>query len=102
MNKLLAVAATLALGTGAYADISTFYTLYQPPDVDDPLVPDFNDGGYWTVDLMVHVYNDDDWTRTYGQATLDKGVFFEHPLGDDTPPLAASVNLYPALERTGK
>jgi len=99
MNKLLAVAAALALGAGTCAhDLDTFYTLCQPPDVDDPLVPDFNDGSYWTVDLMVHVYNDNDWTSTYGKATLDKGVFFEHPLGDDTPPLAAWVNLNPALE----
>jgi hypothetical protein len=98
MRKVLAVAAALALGAGTYADISTFYTLCQPPDVDDPLVPDFNDGSYWAVDLMVHVYNDDDWTSTYATATLDKGVFFEHPLGDDTPPPAAWVNLNPALE----
>jgi hypothetical protein len=98
MRKLLAVAAALALGMDAYAHISTFCTLYQPPDVDDPLVPDFNYGSYWTVDLMVQVYNNDDWGCTWGEATLSDGTFFEHPLGDDTPPLAAWVNLNPALE----
>jgi hypothetical protein len=100
MNKLLAVATILALGPQGYAGLRTFCTLYQPPNVDDPLVPDFNDGSYWTIDLMVDVYDYsyDDWTSTHAEATLDKGVFFEHPLGDDTPPLAVSVNLYPALE----
>jgi len=104
MRRFLAITVALGFCAGAYADIETWltgeYGWYQP-DVtpgDDPIVPDFNDGTYYTVDVWVSVTNCDDWTSTTATAVLDAGVFFEHPLGDDTPPLAAFVTLYAALE----
>jgi len=98
MKKLLALGTLSAFATHVLAHIDTFYRIYQPPDVNDAYVPDFNDGNYWTVDLLVQARHNDDWTSTYGVAALDKGVFFEHPLGDDTPSLAILVDRHPALE----
>jgi len=84
----------------AQADILTYLEAHQPLVVpgSDPLVPDFNDGSYWTFDLMVRVYGDDDWTSTLATAELRGGFFFEHPLGGDTPPDPELFDEYPALE----
>ncbi len=101
MRRFLAAAAALALCAGVYADIEAYLDCYYQatvPPGDDSYVPDFNDGTYYTVDLRVIVWNDDDWTSSCARATIESGVFFEHPLGDDTPPLAGLVGIYPALE----
>ncbi len=93
---MIVVAATAV----AQADIESHLDIYQPAVVpgSDPLVPDFNDGSYYTVDLIVSVYGDDDWTSTSATAELRGGFFFEHPLGSDTPPDPDLFDEYPALE----
>jgi hypothetical protein len=99
MKKTLVMAAALGLYGGAYADIYAFIDGYYNPDIPgnvDTLVPVFDD--YYTIDLYVEVTEGDDWTSSAATATIDGGAFFEHPLGDDTPPMAALVHLYPALE----
>ena len=101
MRKVLALAVACAFCAGAYADIETFMDCYYQAAVEpgaDSVVPDFNDGTYYTIDLYVAVTNGDDWTSSAAEATIDFGSFFDHPLGDETPPLSAFVTLYPALE----
>ncbi|HET6497267.1 MAG TPA: PEP-CTERM sorting domain-containing protein [Thermoleophilia bacterium] len=103
MKKVLALAVACAFCAGAYADINTYLDCYQA-DVTpgaDTLVPDFNDGTYWTCDLRLIVDGDEAewmWTSTGAEATIDGGMFFEHPVGGNGPPMAAFVALYPALE----
>jgi hypothetical protein len=97
----LAATCAFALSTGAFADIEHWVAEPYQPGVapgSDEWHPDFNDGSYWTVDLCVTISGDDDWTSTEVDATIDSGVFFQHNLGDATPPLASDVNMYPALE----
>ncbi len=93
---MMVVAATSV----AQADIESHLDIYQPAVVpgSDPLVPDFNDGSYYTVDFIVSVYGDDDWTSTWATAELRGGFFFEHPLGGDTLPDPDLFDEYPALE----
>jgi hypothetical protein len=104
MRKLLAVAVAFTLCAGAYADITTYLDgPYLGPvnPGDDGTVPDFNDGTYYTVDLRIIVDGDCDewmWTSSAADATIDAGTFFQHGLGDNTPPMAAFVSIYPALE----
>jgi len=101
MRKVLAVAVAFALCAGAYADVDHWIDCYYLGAVtpgDDGTVPDFNDGTYYTIDIYASVTNDDDWTSAAADATIDAGVFFQHPLGDATPPMSAFVALYPALE----
>jgi len=99
MKKSLVVAVALGLYGGAYADIYAFIDCYYepvvPPNVDW-FVPEFDD--YYTVDLYVEVTDGDDWTSSEATATIDRGEFFEHPVGGDGPPMAAFVAIYPALE----
>jgi hypothetical protein len=101
MKKTLALAVVCALCAGAYADIDTYMDCYYQAAVvpgSDELVPDFNDGTYYTIDIYVNVSNDDDWTSSAADATIDSGMFFDHPLNDETPPMTAFVTLYPAME----
>jgi len=101
MRKVLALAVACAFCAGAYADIDTYMDCYYQAAVtpgDDTIVPDFNDGTYYTVDIYVSVTNGDDWTSSAADATIDNGVFFEHPLGGNGPSLSAFVAMYPALE----
>jgi len=101
MRRALAVAAALAVYAGAYGDIESYLDCYYQAEVtpgSDSVVPDFNDGTYYTIDLRVIVSNNDDWTSSAAEATIDSGEFFDHPIGDETPPLAVFVELYPALE----
>ena len=101
LAMVLAVGVAFVLCAGAYADIEAYVDCYYQPTVTpgaDSHVPDFNDGTYYTIDLRVIVWDDDDWTSTSAWATIDSGEFFYHPVGSDTPPLAAFVELYPALE----
>jgi hypothetical protein len=66
---------------------------------DDPAVPDFNDGSYFTFDLHVQPFQQDTWLAAYLSATIDgPAVFFQHPLGGDGPPDPGLVSQYPALE----
>jgi len=101
MSKILALGAALALCAGAYADIETYLDCFYQPEVtpgDDNIVPDFNDGTYYTIDLRVIVCNDDDWTSAEATARIDGAKFFDHPLNDETPPWIMGQRLYPALE----
>jgi hypothetical protein len=101
MKKFLALAVACTFCAGAYADIGHYLDVCYQPEVEpgsDAVAPDFNDGTYWTCDLWASVTNGDDWTSSSAVATIDSGMFFEHALGDDTPPSAALVGLYPALE----
>jgi len=97
MNRALAVAVAFALCSSVYADIETFMDCYYQPTCSDPTFPDWP-WNYYVVDLYVEVSNGDDWTSSSATATIDRAEFFNHPLGDETPPLSAFVNLYPALE----
>lgn len=72
---------------------------------DDPLVPDFNDGSYFTFDLVVTILEDpppsppDDWEAGTVVATIDgPAAFFQHPIGGDVVPDPGQVEDYPALE----
>ena len=97
MNRVLAVAVVFAACCAAYADIETFMDdWYHPPSIDNT-IPDYP-LFYYTIDLYVEVSDPDDWTSTFAEATIDRAEFFEHPIGDDTPPMAAFVGIYPALE----
>ncbi|HET6497268.1 MAG TPA: PEP-CTERM sorting domain-containing protein [Thermoleophilia bacterium] len=103
MRKLFAVAVAFALCAGAYADITSYLDCYQANVTPgaDPLVPDFNDGTYYTCDLRIvvdGVENEWMWTSSAAHGSIDAGVFFEHPVGANGPPMAAFVAIYPALE----
>lgn len=101
MNRALAVAVAFAVCCAAYADIETYLDCFYQPEVtpgSDPYVPDFNDGTYYTVDLYVEVSAPDDWKSTFAVATIDQAEFFEHLLGDDTPPPAGILIVFPAFE----
>jgi hypothetical protein len=64
----------------------------------DGEVPDFNDGSYFSFDLVA-IHDNDYWLGCYAVATLDgPAVFFQHPLGGDIPAGAELVMQYPALE----
>jgi hypothetical protein len=66
---------------------------------DDPLVGDFNDGSYFTFDIVVTPTPGDTWLSANMLATTDgPAVFFQHLLGSDVPPDSEQVSQYPALE----
>ncbi|HUU95532.1 MAG TPA: dockerin type I domain-containing protein [Phycisphaerae bacterium] len=101
LRTTLIVMVLLAVRAAAQLDCAeTDVVMYQPQVTpgSDPLVPDFNDGSYWTVDVLATVYGDDDWAATSGSASLEDAFFFEHPLGGDTPPDPDLFDEYPALE----
>jgi hypothetical protein len=65
----------------------------------DPTHPDFNDGTYYTYDLVVTItgtHAGDPWAGTWGMAETD-GTFFEHGEGGDGAPEPALFVVYPAL-----
>jgi hypothetical protein len=67
----------------------------------DPEAPDFAGGvTHFTFDLQAIVPEDDDWTAAQAEAVLSEPglTFFNHVFGDETPPLAAFVNIFPAME----
>ena len=101
MRKLFLVMAAFALSTGAFASIthgvSPVYQAAITPGADS-MAPDFNDGTYYTVDLLVSVAGGDDWTSSAMEAGLSGGSFFYHALNDRTPPLAAFTIAFPASE----
>jgi hypothetical protein len=66
---------------------------------DDSQVPDFNDGSYFTFDLVVLVIGVDDWQGAGIDATISgPATFFQHPIGGDVPPDASLIAMYPAVE----
>jgi hypothetical protein len=66
---------------------------------DDTLVTDFNDGSYFTFDLLVVNLYDDDWLGGTVYATLSgPATFFQHPEGTNTPPDQSLIDAYPAVE----
>ena len=64
----------------------------------DPLVPDFNDGSYFTFDLMILNHNTYFSTAVIGAALTGPSEFFLHPDGDLRTPAPELVAQYPALE----
>jgi hypothetical protein len=91
------------LPAGALADYSQSFELVpvQNDTVlpgDDPLVPDFNNGSYFTFDLMITTV-DCDFQAAGVDATLTgPTVFFQHSAGGDVPPDPNLVAQYPAVE----
>jgi hypothetical protein len=66
---------------------------------DDSQVPDFNDGSYFTYDLVVLVPVDDDWQITTAEATISgPATFFQHPSAGDVAPDGSLIAQYPAVE----
>jgi hypothetical protein len=66
----------------------------------DPEAPDFNNGTYYTFDLVFEATStEDDWSAAEVDAVIDgPGVFFQHPQGGDLPPDEGLFDQYPALE----
>ncbi len=100
MRTMLLTTAALALCAGAHADMSHYYRVFQPDVTEgsDSMHPNFNDGTYYTFDLMATITGGDDWTSSAVTASLNGGSFFLHALGDRTPAAAALVLDFPALE----
>jgi hypothetical protein len=106
MRAAFMIAVVVAAGWMARADIA-HDLVPVANDVlpgNDPLVPDFNDGTYFTYDLQVIITDvdwsppvPDDWGSTLAEAWTD-GAFFEHALGTNGPPYPALFPIYPALE----
>ena len=101
MNKLLAVAAALACRLVALGDVTHDLVPVANDLVpgSDPLHPDFNDGTYYTYDLVVVIggeHDGDPWAATWAIAETD-GTFFEHGEGGDGAPEPALFAAYPAL-----
>jgi hypothetical protein len=98
-----AVAVLATLSVDALADYSQSFELVpvQNDTVlpgDDPLVPDFNDGSYFTFDLMITTV-DCDFEGASVEATLTgPTAFFQHPAGGHVPPDPNLVAQYPAVE----
>jgi hypothetical protein len=66
---------------------------------DDSQVPDFNNGSYFTFDLVITLIGIDDWRVTSMEATISgPAVFFQHPSGGDVPPDQDLIAQCPAVE----
>lgn len=65
----------------------------------DTLVPDFNDGSYFTFDLMVTHHGQTYFDSALVEATLTgPAEFFLHPAGDQLFPSTDLIAQHPALE----
>lgn len=99
-RRFFGCVSALALAASAQAAISSYITISSPPDVDDPSVPNFNDGRYYTIDLHVVVTEGDDWTTSSLVLQLDsaiQGTIFQHPRGGNTPREPEEFIDFPAL-----
>ncbi len=65
---------------------------------EDTLVPDFNDGSYFTFDLMVTTVNADFHLAGVDATLTGPAEFFQHPAGGLVPPAPNLVEQYPAVE----
>jgi len=65
---------------------------------EDTLVPDFNDGSYFTFDLMVTTVNADFHLAGVDATLTGPAEFFQHPAGGLVPPDPNVVEQYPAVE----
>ena len=97
------IAALVLLPARLVADYSQTFDLV-PVDSsavvpgDDSLVPDFNDGSYFTFDLMITTQQSY-FLAAEMQATLDgPAEFFQHPIGGEVPPDPNLLADYPAVE----
>jgi hypothetical protein len=106
VSRLAAAALLSLVAPNAWPDLSHDFIPIDNAMVlpgDDPLVPDFNDGSYFTFDLVVTVENfsgrPDDWFAAVVDATIaGPGEFFQHPLWIDIPPPPGLFEDYPAVE----
>ena len=101
MRPIIALAAVALLPAVALGGISTSVQVYQPPDVNDSTVADFNDGRYWTIDLRVNISSGDAWTSSSIAAeiaTAASATLFQHANGGDLAPNSAFFPVFPALE----
>jgi hypothetical protein len=65
---------------------------------EDTLVPDFNDGSYFTFDVMITTQQSY-FLAAEMQATLEgPAEFFQHPIGGEVPPDPNLLADYPAVE----
>lgn len=65
----------------------------------DTLVPDFNDGSYFTFDLMITNHGVTRFDTALVEAALTgPSEFFIHPAGDRLSPAPSLIAQYPALE----
>lgn len=99
----MSVAVAMALGATLEASLHTFELI--PVDNSavlpgaDALVPDFNDGSYFTFDLMITTHG----TTWFASASIEAALtgpaeFFLHPAGDRLTPSPDLIAQYPALE----
>ena len=107
MHKLLASVLISALAASAHGWVGYDLVPVENGTVwpgEDPAVPDFNDGSYYTFDLVGIVFSrpewgGDHWLGAIVTATIDgPGTFFLHPEGSDIPSDPNLVSQYPALE----
>jgi len=100
---LMLIAALVLLPARLLADPSQTFELVAVDNSavlpgSDSLVPAFNDGSYFTFDLMITTV-DADFDVADAEASLTgPSVFFEHPAGGFVPPTEDLVAQYPAVE----
>ena len=62
----------------------------------DPYEPEFNSATHHTFDLLVHIFNDDDWCAAGLEAELSLGTFFQATQNGYGPPPPEIVEMSPA------
>ena len=65
---------------------------------EDALVLDFNDGSYFTFDLIVTTVDADFYAAELDATLMGPAEFFQHPAGGLVPPDPNLVEQYPAVE----
>lgn len=101
--RLLSLAVAMVFGSTSEAYLHTFELIpvdnsAVPPGADT-LVPNFNDGSYFTYDLMITTHG----TTWFASASIEAALtgpteFFLHPAGDRLTPSPDLIVQYPALE----
>jgi len=107
LSRFVMLVALVALAATAHGALTHDFVLVDNSAVlpgDDPLVSDFNDGSYYSFDVLLTVSPWpggywDDWTESYLEAAISgPAVFFQHPAGSDVPPDPNTISQYPAVE----